>query len=334
MRRFLRIARKMLDVSPLRKAFTGLCLLAITYFLGAAIAEQATGVLNPQGPIEWFIGAAIVAMLLFWAWEEILEVSPFHRISFITLAGILIIVAFRHEVKWVMAAADDTANAIEIKEAKESLHDAAEKRRDQLQQKLYTFMTAASQTPPPKQSRLANRTPSQPNSFGGSLSSPDEPSERATLRVMAVKAHITSGVMFDATVYVQNVGKYISLPLSIVRSAVKESKPLPPGAEGTLFEDAPTYDKIPNPKPSGLDWQRGHQITEFQPWYPGDVRSLTVKDVADPPQWDDFRKGDRGWYVLTRSKFCDKLGGIPPRDSCWFFSAKVPNGEACFAHND
>ncbi|MFZ0292166.1 MAG: hypothetical protein WAL52_01075 [Candidatus Sulfotelmatobacter sp.] len=148
MHRLLRFARSLLEVSPLRKAFTGLSLLAITYFLGAAIAEQATDVLNPQGPILWFMTAAITAMLLFWVWEEILEVSPTNRVVFITFAGVLVIFALRHEVNWVMAAADDAAAKIEIQEARDCQNKVDALRDHAMTLKLYSALIAPSDKPP------------------------------------------------------------------------------------------------------------------------------------------------------------------------------------------
>lgn len=153
MHKLLRFARSLLDVSPLRKAFTGLSLLAITYFLGAAIAEQATDVLNPQGPILWFMTAAITAMLLFWVWEEILEVSPTNRVVFITVAGVLVVFALRHEVKWVTAAADDAATRNEIQEARDCKNKVDALRDHAMTLKLYSALITHSDEPP----EVANR---------------------------------------------------------------------------------------------------------------------------------------------------------------------------------
>lgn len=148
MHRFLRLIRSLLDVSPLRKAFTGLSLLAITYFLSAAIAEQAVDVLNPREPILWFTAAAITATLLFWVWEEILEVSRTHRLLFIAVAGILIVLALHHEVTWAMAAAEDAAKKIEIDEARNCKNEVVALRDRAMMRNLYSTLTVAHPTPP------------------------------------------------------------------------------------------------------------------------------------------------------------------------------------------
>jgi hypothetical protein len=158
MHRFLRLTRSFLDVSPLRKAFTGLSLLAITYFLSSAIAEQAVDVLNPREPILRFTAAAITATLLFWVWEEILEVSRTHRLLFIALAGILIILALHHEVTWAMAAADDAGKKIETDEARNCKNEVVALRDRATMRKLYSTLTVASPKPP----EVTNRQPEIP----------------------------------------------------------------------------------------------------------------------------------------------------------------------------
>ncbi|MGA9389540.1 MAG: alpha/beta fold hydrolase [Candidatus Sulfotelmatobacter sp.] len=183
---------------------------------------------------------------------------------------------------------------------------------------------------------LANPLPPLPRT-GGPSSSSDEPSERATLRVIDVKASM-EGMAFDATISVQNVGKYIALPLSIVRAAVKQSPPLF-FHEDALFDGAPDlYHQRKTNRTPDPNWQKGG-IIATRPWYPGDIKSFTVHTNISgltpiEEQIAAFESGKEGWYVLTRAFFKDKLGKVPHRDFCMFFSTKIPNGERCWKHND
>lgn len=319
------------SLSPLRKVFGVFSLLAIPYMVSVALGEQAASQMEPEKPILWFSGAAILAILFFWMCEELITAAPLLRGLFLMLVGIAVVAALRHEFRWIMDAADDAA--------------AEHEKRDALESRQYAMLLLAIKAKPIEkqdEAKLAlqphhHEAVRLPNVVGGSLSSPDEPSERAALRVVAVKANVsTNGEMIDVTIYVQNVGKYIALPVSLVDSAIKERESAPLQDEGTLFDDAPDIRKKDTPgRPHrGPDWQRGGSIMAFQPWYPGDVRSLTAHDFVDPPLWTEYKNGARGWYVLTRAFFADKLGALPVRESCTFFSVLVPNGQRCVSHND
>ncbi len=316
------------SLSPLRRVFGVLSLLAISYSIAAAFGEQAASPMNPRGAILWFTGAAVNTILLFWICEELVTTSRLYRRLFLVVVGVLLMAAFRHQVNWVMAAADEAARSAEIREAQECLRTVNDSRRDDLQRKLYKFMVSANGPSSASPGRKSGK-----DVGGASLSSPDEPAERATLRVMAIKANISGGINFEATVVVQNVGKYIALPWSFVRSAVKESPLLPGPDDGILFKGAPDFS---GKTVSSPEWHRGGDIAEKDPLYPGDIRSLTVQDFvpAVSAEAADYATGARGWYVLTRALFHDKLGKLPYRDSCTFFSVKAPNGAKCWTHND
>ena len=153
------------------------------------------------------------------------------------------------------------------------------------------------------------------------------------LRVVSVKSQ-PGGSSITATISVQNIRRYIALGPSFVRMAVKESPPLSPWDEDGLFVDAPFQkEKRTTPKTSdAVDWQ--HQgIIAFQSWYPGDIKSGTIHGVIHSNA-EGLKSGDEGWYVITRALFSDKLGAIPYRDSCTFFSVKIPQGGPCINHND
>jgi hypothetical protein len=176
------------------------------------------------------------------------------------------------------------------------------------------------------------RRSSQPP--GPSLPS-DEPSERAALRMIQVDADM-NGLIFHAKVSVRNVGKYIALPVSLVRSAVKKG-PLLPVEEEKMFDDAPDL-LNPHRRNSGIAWRMSSNLTAIQPWYPGDTKSFNLEyfPVADPGSKEEaeYIAGDRGFYVLTRAFFRDKQGTLPYRDSCTYFSRKSPKGFRCWKHND
>jgi pimeloyl-ACP methyl ester carboxylesterase len=190
-----------------------------------------------------------------------------------------------------------------------------------------------------------------PYVIGGSKAAKAEPSERAVLRVARIEVSITDGKL-TANIYVQNVGKYIALPTSIVRVAVEQSPPLSPADENKLFDGAPfESDKNKAASVDAPNWQRGG-IISLQPWYPGDTKTMNVRAgpkfveryglVADRPQdietlksqVEALKSGDEGWYILTRALFKDKAGPLPYLDSCTYFSAKMPTGFRCWYHND
>jgi pimeloyl-ACP methyl ester carboxylesterase len=208
--------------------------------------------------------------------------------------------------------------------------------------------------PPKKGNTRGKLVPKDdPNVFGGSRQAKAEPSERAVLQVTGIKANITDGIL-TAVVSTQNVGKYVALPCSLVRVAVDQSLPLSPVDQNKLFDNAPfspgKKNRDVSSNANAPNWQ-GAGIVSFQDWYPGDPKSMvlhggpkfieqhglpfTAEDInVVKAQMDALKSGAQGWYILTRALFHDKLGSIPPMDSCTYFSVKVPNGEPCLGHND
>jgi len=126
------------SLSPLRRVFGVLSLLAIPYMVSVAFGEQASSPMNPEKPILWFAGAAIIAILFFWVCEELISAAPLPRRLFLLFIGIVVLAALRHEIHWLMAAADDAATEHEKR-------DAIEGQQDVMQRKLLQALRAKPQ---------------------------------------------------------------------------------------------------------------------------------------------------------------------------------------------
>jgi|SRR5271157_692269 len=143
-----RIRQLSASLSTLRKAVGVLSLLAIPYMVSVGFGEQAASVMNPQAPILWFTAAALNAVIFFWICEELITTKPPLRALFLIILGVLVILALRHQVNWVMAAADDAAKKIEVEGARTGKNETIAFRNHAMTLKLYSAFTTPSAKPP------------------------------------------------------------------------------------------------------------------------------------------------------------------------------------------
>jgi len=137
------VRRLSASLSPLRRVFGVLSLIAIPYMATVGFGEQAASPMNPQGPVLWFTAAAVNAVIFFWICEELITTQPLLRKLFLLSLGILVILALRHQVNWAMAEAEHSAQASEIKDSREGLAEANNWKFFHQQTKCVTVVTAS-----------------------------------------------------------------------------------------------------------------------------------------------------------------------------------------------
>jgi hypothetical protein len=129
------------SLSPLRKVFGVLSLLAIPYMVTVGFGEQTGSAMNPDAPIYWFTAAAVNAVIFFWVCEELITPRPLLKNTFLIVVGALVALALRHQVNWVMTMAAEAATKVETEEARDCKGDV-------MTRKLYSALTTPTTEPP------------------------------------------------------------------------------------------------------------------------------------------------------------------------------------------
>jgi len=136
--------------SSLRKAITGFFLFFIPICVSLAFNEDGVNPLNPAPPIWWFTATAVMTILAFWLWEELVETTQQQRSVFLVIVGCIIIAVYRHEVRFIMDAADASAYAQEAQNAYEGTQEGLTRR-----------LLAALKASPPPAALASTKSPTQ-----------------------------------------------------------------------------------------------------------------------------------------------------------------------------
>jgi len=127
-----------------------------------------------------------------------------------------------------------------------------------------------------------------------------------------------------AIITMRNVGRNRVLPPYMVHTAIILSPPLFPNQEDELFKDR-------------SEWTGG-SVSLGNSWYPShdqDVYAHFDPMLSTVEDWRAISRGEKVFYVVTKSTYCDKDGTLPEAVSCYWFSLSGSHDRNnCFTHNN